>query len=73
MKGFIVSTGYDANGGFYTTEDWPSEGNRPALMTDTYIPYPEETQNRLRKLTMLEVNWKLRLKFLFNPLKNETT
>jgi len=56
---WYASTGYDANGGFYT------EQAMEAKPVDSWIDYPQETQERLRKLTIMEDSFWKRLKFLF--------
>ena len=49
--GWVISSGYDANSGFYDEND-------------NWIQFPEDVSKRLRFLTFLSVSWKRRLKFL---------
>lgn len=52
-KGFVISTGYDANYGFYNNGKW--------------IDFPEDIQKSLKKQFMLEKSFWRRVKFLFYP------
>jgi hypothetical protein len=64
--GWFMSTGYDANCGYYT-EQAEKFGEIP-IACNTWIPFPDEIVNRLRRemeLQRLEESFWKRLKFLF--------
>ena len=80
-KGIFYSEGYDANAGFYIelkklkkilskkTDcgifNWKGNGKAKCLDVEYWINFPEEIIDKLSSLTIMEVNWKKRLKFLF--------
>jgi hypothetical protein len=58
-KGICGSVGYDANSGFYHRSECMMDVN-----TEYWVEFPEWAQERLRRLTTMEVSFWKRLKFL---------